>query len=527
MAKIEVKNLSFSYPLAKQNGLVDISFQIEEGDFVLILGKSGSGKTTLLKNLKKEIIPHGTRTGEVIYQGKDILEQDTSLSIGFVMQNTESQIVCDKVWHELAFGLENLALNQKTMHAKVAETCYFFDLQNLYERDVHTLSGGEKQLMNIASIMVTKPDVLILDEPFSKLDVTAKEELLKYLKKLNDELGTTIIIAEHRLEEVMPYCNKIMMMEDGKVSLFDETKQVLHQMTCQEKYDPMLPHTLKISKGKPGKEIFMTVKEARNYLKTISIPSCTSINIDNIEHETVLEGKELYFRYDRKEKDILNNLSFKTNRGEIYSVVAGNGSGKTTLLSVICGILKPYFGKIVAKEKIAMLPQNPKTLLLHQTVEEELTSVSSNHDEIFSLAQRFGLTTLMKKHPYDLSGGEEEKVALAKVLLTGCKILLLDEPTKGIDGYFKKELILLLKELKDKGYSIIIVSHDMEFCAEVSDRCSMLFQGNLVGENKKEEFFLENSFYTNDIVRMTAGIAIGIVTYEQLESVLKEGNDVK
>ena len=547
MAHFEIKNLTFAYPTAKnKNSLENVNISIGSGEYVAVCGASGSGKTTLLRHLKPVLTPHGKRTGEILFGGvllETVPEYDQASKIGYVMQNPDDQIVTDKVWHELAFGLESLGCDQTTMRTRVAEMACYFGIQDWFHRDVANLSGGQKQLLNLASVMAMQPEVLILDEPTSQLDPIAASDFLNTVRKINTELGTTVIITEHRLEDILPYADRAIVMDEGKVIANDVPGKV-----CEELYvrnNPMfaaMPTPVRVFYGSGGQgKCPLTVREGRNWLSNCfkDEPKYSSLPAEALPAEVkdpALSMKELWFRYEKDSPDILRGVSADVARGSIFAIVGGNGAGKSTTLKAICGICKPYrgkikvFGKPVDKYKkgelfsgcLAMLPQDPKSLFVKKTVREELREMCGDEEKINSTAQICRITSLLDSHPYDLSGGEQQRAALAKVLLTEPKLLLLDEPTKGIDCFFKETMAEILYKLKAQGITVVMVSHDVEFCAKYADTVSMFFDGQVLTTDAPRRFFGNNSFYTTAANRMSRCVFKMAVTAEDVVSLYKQ-----
>lgn len=550
MAHFEIKDLTFSYASAKgKHSLENVSLSIEQGEFVTLCGKSGSGKSTLLRQLKTVLTPNGKRTGEILFRGvplKEVSDRDQSEKIGFVMQNPDDQIVTDKVWHELAFGLESLGCDQKTMRGRVAEMACYFGIQDWFHRDVATLSGGQKQLLNLASIMAMQPEVLILDEPTSQLDPIAASDFLNTVRKINTELGTTVIITEHRLEDIFPYADRAVVMDKGRV-IADDAPGKVGQLLFEQS-NPMftaMPTPVRVYYGAGGKgESPLTVRQGRSWLSrefptkpeknTIPAPALP----EEIENPA-LTLKELWFRYEKDTPDILRGVSAEIPAGSLYAILGGNGAGKSTTLKAISGICRPYrgkvtlFGKPVEKYKsselfngcLAMLPQDPKSLFVKKTVREDLSEMTKGKAAIDRIAVLCQVTELLDSHPYDLSGGEQQRAALAKVLLTNPKLLLLDEPTKGIDSFFKETFANILSDLKKQGITIVMVSHDVEFCARYADVVSMFFDGQILTTDTPRRFFGSNSFYTTAAHRMSRHIFQGAVTAEDVISLYKENKE--
>ena len=549
MAHFQIKDLSFSYPTAKGRKSLDgISLSIEKGEYIVLCGKSGCGKTTLLRQLKSVLAPHGKKTGEILFNGtpiEKVSQRDQSAKIGYVMQNPDDQIVTDKVWHELAFGLESLSCDQKTMRARVAEMACYFGIQDWFHRDVANLSGGQKQLLNLASIMAMQPEVLILDEPTSQLDPIAASDFLNTVRKINIELGTTVIITEHRLEDIFPYADRAIVMDGGKV-IADDTPRNIGKLLYEQKNDMFaaMPTPVRVFYGANGDgDCPLTVREGRTWLsKTYPEPTISTLPAEELDDEIekpALSLKELWFRYEKDSPDVLRGVSAEVPTGTLYAIVGGNGAGKSTTLKAVCGICKPYrgkvkvFGKPVEKYKaaelfggcLAMLPQDPKSLFVKKTVREDLCEMTKDEKKIAEIAAVCEIEGLLDSHPYDLSGGEQQRSALAKVLLTGPRLLLLDEPTKGIDSFFKEKLADILCKLKDQGITIVMVSHDVEFCAKYADMVSMFFDGQMLTTDTPRRFFGNNSFYTTAANRMSRHVFSMAVTAEDVVQLCKQNQE--
>jgi len=540
MAHFQIQDLSFSYPTAKgKESLHHVNITIQKGEYVVLCGKSGSGKTTLLRQLKSVLAPHGKRSGEILFNGtpiEKVSQRDQSSKIGYVMQNPDDQIVTDKVWHELAFGLESLGCDQKTMRARVSEMACYFGIADWFHKDVATLSGGQKQLLNLASIMAMQPEVLILDEPTSQLDPIAASDFLNTVRKINIELGTTVIITEHRLEDIFPYADRAIVMDAGRV-IADDTPRNIGKLLYAQKNDMFaaMPTPVRVFYGAEGEgDCPLTVREGRNWLSNAySNSKVKALPAEVLEDEVAnpaLSLKELWFRYEKDSPDVLRGVSAEVPKGSLYAIVGGNGAGKSTTLKAICGICKPYrgkvkvFGKSIEKYKsaelfggcLAMLPQDPKSLFVKKTVREDLAEMTKDEKKIAEIASICEIESLLDSHPYDLSGGEQQRSALAKVLLTEPKLLLLDEPTKGIDSFFKEKLAAILCKLKEQGITIVMVSHDVEFCAKYADMVSMFFDGQILTTDTPRRFFGNNSFYTTAANRMSRHVFSMAVTAEDV-----------
>ena len=549
MAHFEIKDLSFSYPPSKGKKSLDgVNLSIEKGEYIVLCGKSGSGKTTLLRQLKSVLAPHGKKQGEILFNGtpiEKVTQRVQSAKIGYVMQNPDDQIVTDKVWHELAFGLESLGCDQKTMRARVAEMACYFGIQDWFHRDVANLSGGQKQLLNLASIMAMQPEVLILDEPTSQLDPIAASDFLNTVRKINIELGTTVIITEHRLEDIFPYADRAVVMDGGKI-IADDTPRNIGKLLYKQKNDMFaaMPTPIRVFYGAGGNsDCPLTVREGRTWLsKTYPEPMVNKLPAEELDDEIekpALSLKELWFRYEKDSPDVLRGVSADVPAGTLYAIVGGNGAGKSTTLKAVCGICKPYrgkvkvFGKPVEKYKstelfggcLAMLPQDPKSLFVKKTVREDLAEMTKDEKKIAEIAAVCEIESLLGSHPYDLSGGEQQRSALAKVLLTNPKLLLLDEPTKGIDSFFKEKLATILCKLKEQGITIVMVSHDVEFCAKYADMVSMFFDGQMLTTDTPRRFFGNNSFYTTAANRMSRHVFSMAVTAEDVVELCRQNKE--
>ena len=567
MEILRVDGLKFSYPNQLKKALNNINFSIDEGDFVLICGESGCGKSTLLRHLKPELSPHGQVSGDIYYYSQkinDYSSKQLASEIGYVLQNPDSQIVTDKVWHELAFGLENMGLDTQSIRLRVAEMASFFGIQGWFRKNVNDLSGGQKQLLNLASIMAMQPKILILDEPTSQLDPIAAKDFIDTLVRINKELSTTIIMTEHNLEDIYSVCDKVIVMEDGKVICNDTNYKVADILSGDKNHKMFksLPTPSKIYNQlneylEGANKSPLTVKDCRQWLNDsmdeVTIKklddSETEINISKKDREIAIELKDVYFQYNKISEPTIRDLSFKVYKGEIYSILGGNGTGKSTTLSLVARQRKPQRGKIfinniemkkynnksLYENNLALLPQNPQSLFVFETVKEDLEEVLilQNKDreyidkEVKRVSKLLDIEHLLEHHPYDLSGGELQRAGMAKVMLLNPKIILLDEPTKGLDAYCKEEIGKMLLKLRDTGVTMVVVSHDIEFSARYSDRCAMFFDGSIVSEGTPKEFFLGNNFYTTVSNRIARNIFEDTLIYEDVVSLCKKNIELK
>lgn len=517
MAAFAIEHLTFAYPKAASPALDNVSFSVREGEFFLLCGVSGGGKSTLLRHLKSVLTPYGTRSGRVLLDGKPLETWDARTQaqrIGFVLQQPDDQLVTDKVWHELAFGLESLGTDAQTMRLRVGEMASFFGIQTWFDRSVDTLSGGQKQLLNLASVMAMHPDVLVLDEPTGQLDPIAAAEFLHTVQRLNRELGVTVILSEHRLEDALPMADRAAVLEQGRLTALGTSDEVARALL--ERGSPFfaaMPTPVRVwgGVGAPGK-CPLDIRAGRALLETLR-PSplpATDTRADS-DGAPLLQLRECWFRYDREGADVLKGLSLTVRAGELLAIVGGNGAGKSTALAVLAGQRRPYRGKVLQKAKrIAALCQEPRAMFVKDTVRADLEDAlrtlslpaAEQQPRMDAAVAAMALSPLLERHPFDLSGGEQQRAAIAKLLLARPDVLLLDEPTKGMDVAFRASFGALLRALCEQGTAVVLVSHDIEFCAAYADRAALLFDGQILSEGRTRAFFAGNHFYTTAANRM-------------------------
>lgn len=595
MEIFDIQELTFRYSGSGKPCLENINIKTEPGEFLLVCGPSGCGKTTLLKNMKTVLRPFGEMKGKIFYRGTELdrvpMRTQTE-EIGYVFQRPDDQIVTDKVWHEMAFEMENLGYPQEEMKERISEMCGFFGINEWYHKDVNDLSGGQKQILSLASVMAVRPEVLILDEPTSGLDPIAAEHFLQNLEKIHNELGTSVIITEHRLDQVFPMADRVMVMDKGKCIALDRPSRVPGLIQKNSFYAAM-PVTARIYTGisensdcdldnmlSENPDCPLTVLEERKVLNKIlsernrrsfphrrnkenvlsaeekkrpdseekhssedlnnSVPLKNSGTVRNTlmkeknaggEKIPAVDASEVWFRYEKNTPDVLKGLNLTIPENKLICILGGNGAGKSTMLSVLSGIGKPHHGKVKIFGKdikkwdknafygktAALLPQDPQTVFLKDSVRDDLLSVfewesvkltrKEKEEKVVKISEETGISHLLDIHPYDLSGGEQQRAAICKVLLRNPKILFMDEPTKGFDNYYKEKLGRLLKKLMKNGMTVVMVSHDIEFCAEYADLCGMFFDGNVISLKPPSEFFGENTFYTTVSRMITRGLA--------------------
>lgn len=596
---IQIRDLTFAYAAGDEPVLSDINIDIGSGEFVIIMGSSGSGKTTLLKMLKRNMIPAGRYSGRVYIYGKEadkLTDRENAAGIGYVSQDPDNQIVTDKVWHELAFGLENLGMDNVTIRKKVAEMSEYFGITGWYDREVSKLSGGQKQILNLASVMVMQPGILLLDEPTANLDPLAAIRFLDVVKRINQELGVTVVMVEHNLEHIYADADRIIAIDKGRVAANSSPKKAAADIIAAGSFlIEGLPVASRLYSGYNKKngnsvvsynnvnidsnnkdnhilsdEIPLTVKEGRwwyvnykkvygkditkdkdkinnftgksiindkvikkdvleednitgnknkkriGFIKKNNLENKSSRkNTDNIEN-TVCQLKNVSYSYNKKLPYIIDGVDVSFKEGRITAILGGNGAGKSTMLKLIAGIIEPVRGKIISNKRIIMLPQDPKAVFTEVSVEEELAEVlmdkgngiynnmpmEDKREIVEQIIEEFGLNDIRKNNPYDISGGQQEKLAIAKVLLLKPEVLLLDEPTNGLDPYFKKTLGKLLKKINAGGVTIIIVSHDLEFVDSFCDDVIMLFDRKVAAQDSTHKFLRDNMFYTTNYYRI-------------------------
>ena len=535
MALFTIEHLTFSYPQQTARAIDDLTLTIPEGAFMVLCGPSGCGKSTLLRQLKPALAPHGARTGRILFRGTPLEQVDQrtqAARIGFVQQSPENQIVTDKVWHELAFGLESLGQDTPTIRRRVAEMASFFGIEEWFYKNVTELSGGQKQLLNLASVMAMQPDVLILDEPTSQLDPIAASDFLAVLGKINRELGTTILLTEHRLEEAFPLATVVAVMDEGRLLCTGTPAEAgRHLKTMGHRMFLAMPAAMRIwAAVASDAPCPVTVREGRDFLQDFAAGQpLQPLPPEPVypKRQPVVTVSGAWFRYEQDSPDVVKGLDLTLGRGEFLALLGGNGAGKSTTLKLLAGLKKPYRGYVVVSGTLGMLPQNPQTLFVKKTVREDLFEIftgsklsrSQQEARVARMVSLCRLETLLDRHPYDLSGGEQQRAALAKVLLLQPEILLLDEPTKGLDAEFKQMFAEILRSLLAQGVSLLMVSHDVEFCARYAHRCALFFDGAVVTEATSRAFFSGNSFYTTAANRIARPLEPQAVTAEDVMAI--------
>lgn len=477
---VEVKHVSFTYPGGSAPALCDVSFSVQPGEFVLLMGPTGSGKSTLLRLLKKEIAPAGQLQGTIVCSASHT---------GFVFQNPQTSIVTDNVRSELAFTLENMGLDRYAILNKISEAAAFFHLDALLERNTASLSGGEKQMLALASVMVSSPQVLLLDEPTAQLDPAAAERLGQMILRLNRELGITVLMSSHLPGAFYADADRILLLDQGRLRAFDTPQDTARFLKAAA--HPMLgalPAGARLFDAAP-----LTVRAARAFASGLREKEY----VPPVRPAAVLEAKNLRFAYSKTEPDVLDGLSYAAYPGIVNAIVGANGSGKSTLLKVLCGVLKPYGGKVRSKLRMSLLPQNVRYLFTQETAGGEIQAQTADY---------LGLPpALLKRHPYDLSGGESKLLALGMQLETEADILFMDEPTAGLDAQSKVRLASVLQALCRSGKTIVLVTHDLDFVGTYAQYVAFLCGGALSKPQDRRVFFSRLDLYTTEVRRITNG----------------------
>ncbi len=472
MALFETENLSFTYPQSNKKALNHVNITINSGEFVLLMGKSGSGKSTLLRLLKQALSPYGTVEGKVAAN---------SHCTGFVLQNPQLSFVTEKVRGELAFALENQGKSHDEISLRIGETASFFDISEILDSELSSLSGGEKATVSIAAAMIGDTDALILDEPLSQLDARSGIRLLHLLKKVNEELGTTVIMASHISDTVMSMCDRLIVLENGKV-ICDEAPCKAVQ---KDELLPLFPVSAQLFDERP-----LTVKAARNCAQNLKEKEPVRL----LRTPSDVTAKNITFSYEKHGRDILSGLNFTAYKGRVNSIIGANGSGKTTFLKILAGIIKPYAGKVKAQGRVSYMPQSVRYLFTKEKVKDEINA---------DTAAKLGLGECLESHPFDLSAGQAQRLAFGILLESSPDILLLDEPTRSLDCFNKKILQSYLKELCAGGKTVVMVTHDLDFAGDVSDYVSFLSDGEIVVTGERREVLSSLNFYTSQVRRIT------------------------
>jgi energy-coupling factor transport system ATP-binding protein len=526
---ITFDNFSYTYPNATQPAVRNVSIQLRPSSFTLVVGKSGAGKSTFLRCING-LVPHftgGHVEGRLRVFDLDPIAvgpQTMSQQVGFVLQDPEAQFVMDTVEDEIAFALENAALPRPDMRLRVEETLDLLDLEPLRNRKLETLSGGERQRVAIASVLALRPRLLILDEPTSQLDPKSAEDVLNALTRLNSDLGLTILLSEHRLERVLPFVDAIIELAQSDDAARDSNARIGSPREMLASLDWVPPVTA-LAKELRWHPLPVTVKEGRAFSVEWMRTQTTS-EVDSrsktISAQPLIELSQIEAAYDQQ--NVLKNVSLNVNAGEVVVVLGRNGSGKTTLLKCMVGLHKPKRGEIRIEGKnishqttsqickhIGYLPQDPNVLLFSDTAYDELALTLRNHREsvsesrVLEMLTALGLSDKAKTYPRDLSSGERQRVAFGAIAITMPKALLLDEPTRGLDYAAKKTLVSMLRKWQTAGTAIVLVTHDVEFAAEIATQVVVLSHGEVISEGDPKNVLGTSPIFAPQIARLFPG----------------------
>ena len=552
----EAEKLTFTYPGQASPALDKVSFRVRPGEFVLITGRSGSGKTTLLRSLKPSLSLEGSYSGTLRLFGKksdELTFREDAEKIGFVLQNPDFQAVTHTVRSEIAFGLENTGLDSTAVRMRISEAASYFGLDGLFDSSLSSLSGGKLQLVCLAGVIAMHPRAVLLDEPVSQLDPMTCDSFINTLKRLSSENGITVIVSEHRLEKVLPVADRVMVMDNGRLTFDGRPGEITSDLLFENSFlNAAVPSSARIvsALGFPPGEA-LTVRDAKRKLDSVLESEIRFKRIDRVrepenERETAVEFKNVSFSYDGK-KRVLNGFHLKIKKNSFFALTGANAAGKTTALMLMGGLLEAgggkirLFGKNIKKYTygelytglVAVLPQRVHTLFAGNTVYEDLMRVLNKQKLSYEEKQKlfdeavdfFSLRPLLERHPYDISQGEMQRAAFCMALLTRPKLLLLDEPTKGMDALFKRELGEKIRLLVKSGMTVVAVSHDSEFCAEYCDECALICDGVCSESKEKGEFFSDNFFFTTEANKISRHVFENAVTESEVLTLCRKNQE--
>ncbi len=492
-----IDGFTYYYPNKEEAVLSDINMSVKAGQFILLLGRSGSGKSTLAKAIAG-LVPE-FYGGKV--SGQILKSEDASI----LFQDPENQLVMSTVEREIAFSLENQGMKREEMLIKVREIAQLAGIENLSLEKTMKLSGGQKQKVAFAGILSMQRKIIVLDEPTSQLDPVSAREILEVAKKLNESLGYTIIMIEQRIERCIDMSERIIFMEDFKIA-FDGSKKDFALYSSENDLDFLPPVAEFFVNQGILSDIPLNVKDAKKRIKDFKIEILIHEKKPELSSENIIEIRDLHFSYD-KANDVIRQISMDIPKASIIGIMGENGSGKTTLLNIITGILKDYRGYVDVKGKIGFLSQNPNDYLFNDTVEEELkftmkTNGINHYENIDRILKDLDILMHKYSNPRDLSGGERQRAAIAAVLSMNSDIIILDEPTRGLDRSLKRKLNDVIHKIREKGKTVIIVTHDVEFAAATCDKIAVLSAGRLIEYEDTQRIFTKNSYYKTQISEM-------------------------
>lgn len=542
MEIFRLENLSYKYPQREEFALKDIDLRIDEGDFTLFVGASGSGKSTLARVLNG-LIPEfygGNISGKAYFRNmnlKGLERKEISKEVGMVFQNPERQLIMNKVEEEIVFGCENLNMDLLAMKRRLAEVLSFMNLSALQVKNTQDLSGGEKQKVAIASVLAMNPKVLILDEPTSQLDPLSAQELFDILKRLNQELGFTVILIEQHLDKCFNLADKIILLEKGRIKYNASANKFVSW--ARNSHRDFIPLVAQLFADKYSINLPLTINQGRSILNFHKLEQKEDLAQDFSNKKELIRVKNLNFSYTNN-NPIFNGIDLSLKEKEFLCILGNNGAGKSTLLKLLCGSLKPNSGEMLVLNQnplcikknalpkmIGYLSQNPNDYLFNDSVAEEVSYVlrnlnMPNEGLVNQLVEFMGLSNQKNINPRDLSTGQRQRVALAAVLASQPQILLLDEPTRGLDLNLKRSLGEKLCDLNQQGKTILLVTQDVDFAAEYAQRIVLLFNGEIVADGSKQEVLKNELFYSSSMSRLFQGFHEGVICFEQARRLINE-----
>jgi energy-coupling factor transport system ATP-binding protein len=522
-ALITWQTVGFAYP-DQPPALGPIDLELDDGSVTLVVGDSGSGKSTLLRTANG-LVPHssgGRFAGDVVVAGRSVAAQrprDLADVVGFVHQTPEAQFVVDHVEHDIAFVLENLGTDPATMRRRVEEVLDALGVAHLRDRSPATLSGGERQRCALAGALAAAPQLLVLDEPTSMLDPQGADDVLAALRRLNDDLGTTVLVAEHRTERAAPLSDRALVLEGGRVVGDGSPAAVLRTLAGA----PTVTHLGHLLGWDPAP---LTVREARAALRVHPVPDALATAIATASGTgptstpasasarrarqggapggTLVQASSVSVTHGPRV--VLRDASLEVREGEVIAVVGRNGAGKTTLLRALASVQPVAKGTVQAEVPVAYVPQEPDSLLFSPTVRAELAATLDllgrrDPEAIDRWLQRLRLTDLADRHPRSLSVGQRQRVAIAAVAVGAAPVLVLDEPTRGIDATSRAALEAAILDHADDGGAVVLATHDIELAARVATRVVVLGDGEVVAEGHAREV-LAGSLFAPQVLRV-------------------------
>ena len=483
MKALAFDHVSFAYAGVGSPVLDDVCLEVPEGAFALLTGSTGSGKSTLLRLAKPEIAPAGELAGAVRAFGEDVRALDPAASaraVGYVFQSPDAQMVCDTVWHEIAFGLENLGVPEAEMRHRVAETATYLGMGPWFRDRVAELSGGRRQVLALASVLAMRPRALLLDEPTSMLDPVTEQAFLALLFRANRELGMTVVVATHAPGPMLDYATCAFALEGGRA------------------------REVALDELRPGDSLVFVDQKGAAKASILAPQHQRVSSADEKDVRSALSLDDVWFRYDRDADWVLRGCDLAVGAGEVRALLGANGCGKSTLLRVAAGVLRPRRGRArnaCAGDQV-LLPQDPRAVLACETVRGELLEWSASSGrygaaEVDAALARLGLADCPDRHPYDLSGGQQQLLALEKLLLVRPRLLLLDEPTKGLDRTARVAVAERVRAAASGGATVLLVTHDAAFVRSVADTASLVFDGEIAACEPADEFLRSSWLYSN------------------------------